>query len=69
MTINSIVRALEIDKNKVFKNLKETGNTVSASIPICIKQCIEQGKLKKGSKILISGFGAGYSYGSILVEI
>jgi len=66
MTIDSLVKKLRLDKAKVFTNLLEIGNTVSASIPIAIKDAIDQGLIKEGSKVLLSGFGVGMSFGSLI---
>ena len=68
MTLDSVIRSLKLDKNKVFINIGNVGNTVSASIPIALKDAIDAGKVKRGSKILLSGFGVGLSYGSVLME-
>jgi len=69
MTIDSITKILNIDKKKVIINLEKIGNTVSSSIPICIKQSIMDNKITKGSKVLLCGFGAGISFGMVLLEI
>ena len=50
-------------------NMIETGNTVSATIPISIKDCILDKKIKPGDKILLAGFGVGYSWGATIIEI
>lgn len=68
MTIDSLVKKLRLDKAKVFTNLSEIGNTVSASIPIALKDAIDQGLINKGSKVLLSGFGVGMSYGSLIIQ-
>jgi 3-oxoacyl-[acyl-carrier-protein] synthase III len=68
MTLDSIIKSLRLDKEKVFINIKDIGNTVSASIPIAIKDATEQGKIGKGNRVILSGFGVGLSYGSILME-
>jgi 3-oxoacyl-[acyl-carrier-protein] synthase III len=68
MTLDSLVRKMEIDPQKVPGNLKQTGNTVSASIPILMKDSMEQGILKRGQTILISGFGVGLSWGSMIIK-
>ncbi|MGY8713918.1 MAG: 3-oxoacyl-[acyl-carrier-protein] synthase III C-terminal domain-containing protein, partial [Verrucomicrobiia bacterium] len=44
------------------------GNTVSATIPIALKDASDQGRLKKGDTVMLVGFGVGYSWGSVLVE-
>lgn len=69
MTLESIIKILGLEPGKVFVNIKNIGNTVSASIPIALKDALDHGKIKKGSKILLSGFGVGMAYGSILIEL
>jgi 3-oxoacyl-[acyl-carrier-protein] synthase 3 len=48
--------------------LNKYGNTSGASIPIAIDEANRQNRLKKGNKIVITGFGGGLTYGSILFE-
>ncbi len=43
--------------------MEKTGNTVSATIPIALKNMIDKGMLKGGEKVLMAGFGVGYSWG------
>ena len=54
--------------DKVFVNLDRYGNTSSASIPIAIDEAFEQGRLKEGSTALLVAFGAGYTWGSMIVR-
>jgi 3-oxoacyl-[acyl-carrier-protein] synthase-3 len=69
LVLDSLTRLLKISQEKVFRNLSEVGNTVSASIPISIKEALESGKISRGDKILLAGFGAGLSWGTAIVEI
>jgi len=68
MTLESIIDAMKLDKDKVFINIEKVGNTVSSSIPIALKDALDQGRITKGSKVILSGFGVGLAYGSILME-
>lgn len=68
LTLDSLVKMLKLDENKVFVNLQDIGNTVSASLPIALKDAEESGILKKGNLILLSGFGVGLSWGSIIMR-
>lgn len=68
LTLDSLIKSLNIDSNKVYLNLDKVGNTVSASIPIALKFAEIEGKLKKGDLVLISGFGVGLSWGSIIIN-
>ena len=69
MTIESLIRILKINKEKVFINISEIGNTVSASIPIAMKDALDQNIIESDSRIIISGFGVGLSYGTLLMEL
>lgn len=53
---------------KVFNNIQKYGNTTAASIPIALSEAIEQGKIKRGDLVLLSAFGSGFTWGSILFE-
>jgi 3-oxoacyl-[acyl-carrier-protein] synthase-3 len=68
LTLDSLIKSLNIDSNKVYLNLDKVGNTVSASIPIALKFAEIDGKLNKGDLVLISGFGVGLSWGSIIIN-
>jgi len=68
LTLNSLIKVLKIDRNKVFFNLEKIGNTVSASIPIAYRDAELANKLRKGNTVLLSGFGVGLSWGSIILK-
>lgn len=62
-------KKINIPKDKFYLNLLHTGNTVSATIPIAIKDCLDNDIIKKGDKILIVGFGVGYSWGGTIIKL
>jgi 3-oxoacyl-[acyl-carrier-protein] synthase-3 len=62
-------KKLKIDPAKFYINMIETGNTVSATIPIALKDCIENKVVKKGDKVLLVGFGVGYSWGATIITL
>lgn len=66
--IESVSKKLNIDVNKFYVNIADYGNTSSASIPIALAEMNSQGLLKKGDKIILAGFGAGLTWGSVLLE-
>ena len=68
MTLESIMRLMKLSKEQVFINVYKIGNTVSASIPITLKDAIDQNKIYTGSTLILSGFGVGLSYGTILMD-
>lgn len=63
--MDSIAKKLQVDKEKFFKNMDSHGNTSAASIPMALADVKEQ--FKPGDKIILSGFGAGLTWGSIFM--
>jgi len=68
MTLESIMRSMKLNEEQVFINIHNIGNTVSASIPIALKDAVDQGKVDIGATLILSGFGVGLSYGAILMK-
>jgi len=66
--IQNIAGKLSIPERKVFMGFEDIGNTVSASVPIALKQANEAGMLHMGSQVLLAGFGVGYSWGACLLD-
>ncbi|MDC3157204.1 ketoacyl-ACP synthase III, partial [Candidatus Pelagibacter bacterium] len=64
--LDNINRKLQIPKQKTFENLSKVGNTISASIPIALKDISK--KIKNNNKIILAGYGVGLSWGSVLVK-
>lgn len=63
--IDVIAKKLKVDNEKFIKNLETNGNTSGSSIPIAMYDM--KHLFKKGDKIMISGFGAGLTWGSMLI--
>ena len=68
LAIDSLIKILKIDKDRVFTNINSVGNTVSASIPIALKDATSAGKIKEGDKVLCSGFGVGLSWSTCIIQ-
>ena len=49
-------------------NLDRYGNTSAASIPLALEQCVREGRVERGTRILMSGFGAGLAWGTALMR-
>jgi 3-oxoacyl-[acyl-carrier-protein] synthase III len=62
--IDHAARNLGIPEEKVFVNLQKYGNTSSASIPLCLAEAVAGGRLMKGTRVLMTGMGAGLTWGS-----
>ena len=69
LVLDSLEKLLRLPYDKNFRNLTEVGNITSASIPVALKNALEDGRLKRGDRIVISGFGAGFSFGSAILEM
>jgi 3-oxoacyl-[acyl-carrier-protein] synthase-3 len=67
--IEYLRKKIKIPAEKFYLNMKETGNTVSSTIPIALKDCLEQRILKPDDKVLLAGFGVGYSWGGTMIRI
>lgn len=66
--IESVAKRLKSDISKFPVNLDRVGNMSSATIPVLLDELNRDGKIKKGDRLVLSGFGAGLTYGaSILV--
>ena len=67
-----IIRAMQerlgVDDSKVMINIERYGNTTAATIPLGLRDAVEQGRLKKGDLVLLIAVGAGYTTGGILLR-
>jgi len=66
--LDNINRILSLKKEQIFENYSKVGNTISASIPIALKDASIKNKLKKDSLIIVAGYGVGLSWGSALIK-
>ena len=56
-----------LSKDKVMVNIQKYGNTTAATIPLCLVEYYRDGKIKKGDKLILAAFGAGFTWGSAYV--
>ena len=66
--IEATAKHAGISMEKVYVNVDRFGNTSSASIPIAIDEAIERGRLRPGSTALLCAFGAGFTWGSMVIR-
>ena len=66
--INSAAKNVGIDERKIFNNLDRYGNTSAASIPLALDEAFRDGRLRRGDHVLFSGFGAGLTWGTVLMR-
>jgi len=65
--MNYLRKLIEIDNDKFYICLENTGNTVSSTIPIALYEARRENKLK--NKVLLAGFGVGYSWGGVTLKV
>lgn len=66
--IDATRERMGVDSSKVMVNIDKYGNTTSATIPLCLYDYHFGGKLKKGDNLILSSFGAGYTWGAIYLK-
>jgi 3-oxoacyl-[acyl-carrier-protein] synthase-3 len=66
--ILSAADRLGFEERKVVLNIDKYGNTTAATIPLALKDAVEDGRLKKGDLVLLASVGAGYTVGSVLLR-
>ncbi len=66
--IDATASRMELDLSKVMMNIDRYGNTTAATIPLCLSEYFQSGQLKKGQTLVLSSFGAGYTWGAILLK-
>ena len=64
----AVANQLKVDLSRVYSNIARTGNTSSASIPICLDECVETGRVKPGDNVLMASFGGGFTWGAVAMR-
>lgn len=65
--IEAMAKRLDMSMEKVVVTIEEHGNTSAASIPLALDFAVRNNKIKRGEKLLLEAFGAGFAWGSALV--
>lgn len=60
-----VQRELGLRDDQVYNNIQHYGNTTAATIPILLDECVRGGRLKPGDRLVMTAFGAGFSWGSV----
>jgi 3-oxoacyl-[acyl-carrier-protein] synthase-3 len=66
--IDACRERMGLDPSKVMINIERYGNTTAGTIPICLSEWWHDGKLDRGNTLVLSSFGAGYTWGAILLK-
>lgn len=64
----AVANMLKVDPALVYSNISQHGNTSSASIPICLDECVQAGRIKKDDIVLMASFGGGFTWGGIVMR-
>ena len=65
---DAVASRLGVGEDKVYSNIAFHGNTSSASIPIAMDECMESGRIKEGSLVLLTAFGGGITWGATVIQ-
>ena len=66
--IEAVARRLDLPMEKVIVNIERFGNTSSATVPTALDEAVRDGRIQEGHTVLFDVFGAGLTYGSVLVR-
>lgn len=65
---DSVANKLNVGSERVYSGIWQHGNTSSASIPIGLDECVEEGRIKDGDLVLMASFGGGVTWGAVLMR-
>ncbi len=66
--ISATANRMGIGMEKVMVNINKYGNTTAGTIPICLSEWFQNGQIKKGDNLVLSSFGAGFTWGAALLK-
>jgi len=66
--IDATAERMGLEKSKVMINIDRYGNTTAATIPLCLSEWWQRGLLRRGQRVVMSAFGAGYTWGAVLLR-
>lgn len=67
--IDSLLRRLDVPRERVLINVDRVANTSTASIPIALDEGLREGKIEPGHVVVLTAFGAGATYGAVVLRI
>ena len=66
--LEAVAKRLDLPMEKVVVNIDRFGNTSSATVPTAFDEAVRDGRIKQGQTVLLDVFGAGLTYGSLLMR-
>ena len=68
VVLDRLQETLGVEDQRFFRNYADMGNTVSATIPMALKDAQDEGRIKPGMTLLLMGFGVGYSLAGCIMR-
>ena len=65
--VDAAAQSLGIPKDRLFNNIARYGNTSAGSVPLALAEAVEAGRIARGQRVLLVGFGAGLSWGAAVL--
>lgn len=66
--IQAVLERLGVPEEKAFTNVRKYGNTSAASVPIALAEALDEGIIRPGSRVLMTTFGAGLTWGAAVLR-
>jgi 3-oxoacyl-[acyl-carrier-protein] synthase-3 len=66
--IDAVAKKIGLTRDKVIVNIEKYGNTTAATIPVAMSEAWQAGRMKKNDWIIMTAFGAGFTWGSVLLK-
>jgi 3-oxoacyl-[acyl-carrier-protein] synthase-3 len=66
--LSAVAKRMGLSEDKIYLNLEKYGNMSAASSAVALVEAVEEGRIKKGEKILLDAFGGGLTWGAIVIE-
>lgn len=66
--LEAVGKRMGLDKSKIYLNIDRYGNMSAASSAVALADAVKEGRIKKGDKILLDAFGAGLTWGAVVIE-
>lgn len=63
-----VQRNLELRDDQVYNNIQRYGNTTAATIPLMLDECVRGGRIHDGDVVVLTAFGAGFTWGSVVIR-
>jgi len=64
----AVQKALHLRDDQVYNNIMRYGNTTAATIPIALDECVRSGRIKPGDLVVLTAFGSGFAWGSVVIR-